>query len=71
MVEKVKANESGFPVIGGEEIMSNKAHGTSEKPVMDNLRFGCDFETADKICNFNRHYAEHSGFAFTNKLTWV
>ena len=38
---------------------------------MDNLRYGCDFATADKICNFNRHYAEHSGYAFTNKISWV
>jgi hypothetical protein len=25
--------------------------------VQKNLRWGCDFETADRICNFNRHYA--------------
>merc|ERR1719382_1394181 len=57
--------------MGTEAIMSKKAHGTSEKPVMDNLRWDCDFETADRICNFNRHYAEHSGYAFTNKISWV
>jgi hypothetical protein len=40
-----------------EEVMSQKGHGTSEKPVQKNLRWNCDFETADRICNFNRHYA--------------
>ena len=24
---------------------------------------GCDVETADRICCFNRHYAEHKGYA--------
>lgn len=27
-----------------------------------NLRWGCDGEVADRICNFNRHYAERSGY---------
>merc|ERR1719373_294581 len=53
--------------MGEESIMSKKAHGTSEKPVMDNLRWDCDFETADRICNFNRHYAEHSGYFVKKK----
>jgi peptide methionine sulfoxide reductase MsrB len=46
----------------GEEVMSPKAHGTSETPVQKSLRWGCDFSTADKICNFNRHYAEFRGY---------
>lgn len=54
--------DSKFPVIADESVMSQKAHGTSEKPVMKNLRWDCDFETADRICNFNRHYAEHAGY---------
>jgi hypothetical protein len=29
---------------------------------MKNLRWNCEWETADRICNFNRHYAEHSGY---------
>lgn len=33
-----------------------------KRPVQDNLRWGCSQETADRICNFNRHYAEHSGY---------
>ena len=38
--------------------MSPKAHGTTEKPVQENLRWSCDRKVADKICSFNRHYAE-------------
>ena len=44
-----------IPVIGEEDIMSQKKHGTSEAPVQKNLRWGCDWETADRICNFNRY----------------
>jgi peptide methionine sulfoxide reductase MsrB len=49
-------------VMGTEDIMSKKAHGTSDTPVQDNLRWSVDQQTADRICNFNRHYAEHSGY---------
>jgi len=50
------------PVKGDEDIMSKKAHGTSAVPVQSKLRWGCDVATADKICNFNRRFAEHSGY---------
>jgi len=56
------ASTEKLPLVGGEEIMSQKAHGTSEKPVMKELKWGCDYATADRICNFNRHYAEHAGY---------
>ena len=49
-------------VMGDESIMKKKAHGTSAVPVQTNLRWDCDGKTADRICNFNRHYAEHSGY---------
>merc|ERR1719253_2126660 len=49
-------------VMGEESIMSQKAHGTSETPVQKDLRWNCDYDTADRICNFNRHYAEHAGY---------
>ena len=49
-------------VMGEEEIMSPKAHGTSATPVQQNLRWSCDVQTADRICNFNRHYAEYRGY---------
>jgi hypothetical protein len=54
--------DAKYPIIADESVMSQKAHGTSEKPVMKNLRWNCDFSTADRICNFNRHYAEYAGY---------
>lgn len=52
----------GDCVMGDESIMSPKSHGTSDTPVQSNLRWDCDYETADRICNYNRHYAERSGY---------
>ncbi|GKY92459.1 hypothetical protein MPSEU_000216400 [Mayamaea pseudoterrestris] len=53
----------GPPVVMGDEsIMDPKAHGTSDTPVQAQLRWNCDRELADGICNFNRHYAENSGY---------
>lgn len=57
-------------VAGDESIMRQKAHGTSEIPVQQNLRWNCDWNTADRICNFNRHYAEFSGY-FQRETTLV
>uniref|UniRef100_A0A7S1BPX0 Uncharacterized protein n=1 Tax=Corethron hystrix TaxID=216773 RepID=A0A7S1BPX0_9STRA len=66
------ATDQKLPITCGEEVMSQKGHGTSEKPVQKDLRWNCDFETADRICNFNRHYAEHAGYwATTNFLNEV
>jgi len=42
--------------------MNAKSHGTSETPVQENLRWKSDRKVADRICNFNRHYAEHAGY---------
>ena len=42
--------------------MNEKGHGTSEKPVQKNLKWGCDNALADRICNFNRHWAENAGY---------
>lgn len=55
-------------VMGTEEMMSPKAHGTSNTPVQSDLRWGCDIDTADRICNFNRHYAEHAGYWTTTNF---
>jgi hypothetical protein len=55
------AKSSQYPVYADESVMSQKNHGTSDKPVQSNLRWNCDFSTADRICNFNRHYAEYAG----------
>jgi len=49
-------------IMGDEEIMSKKAHGTSATPVQPGLRWDCDRQTADQICNFNRHFAEPAGY---------
>lgn len=56
------AMASKYPLVGEEALMSKKAHGTCDKPVQKDLRWNCDFETADRICCFNRHYAEYSGY---------
>lgn len=42
--------------------MKPKAHGTSEQPVQENLLYGVSRQLADKICNFNRHFAESAGY---------
>jgi len=59
---KMSTNAAGLPKLGAESLMSKKAHGTCEKPVQDNLRWSVDQAVADRICCFNRHYAEHSGY---------
>jgi hypothetical protein len=55
-----KLAASGYPIKCDETVMAPKAHGTCEKPVMKNLRWNCDWSVADRICCFNRHYAEVS-----------
>eukprot|EP00586_Coscinodiscus_wailesii_P010540 CAMPEP_0172507434 /NCGR_PEP_ID=MMETSP1066-20121228/203701_1 /TAXON_ID=671091 /ORGANISM="Coscinodiscus wailesii, Strain CCMP2513" /LENGTH=223 /DNA_ID=CAMNT_0013284987 /DNA_START=48 /DNA_END=716 /DNA_ORIENTATION=+ len=47
---------------GSEAIMSNKAHGSTETPVQENLRFGVSRKTADRICSYNRRFAEYAGY---------
>merc|ERR1711937_183505 len=59
---------SKYPITIDESVMNRKAHGTCERPVMENLRWGSDWKTADKICCFNRHYAEHSGYFLSTKF---
>mmetsp|Transcript_16822 Transcript_16822/g.36588 ORF Transcript_16822/g.36588 Transcript_16822/m.36588 type:complete len:165 (-) Transcript_16822:167-661(-) len=49
-------------VMGTEDIMKPKEYGTSAVPCQKDLRWGCDYDTANRICNYNRHYAEHSGY---------
>jgi len=62
MTIRTNTNATQLPVLGNESIMSKKKHGTSNVPVQQDLRWGCDRDTADRICNFNRHYAEHAGY---------
>jgi hypothetical protein len=47
---------------GDESIMSPKSHGTSEKPVQEDLLYGVSNKLADMITNFNRHFAEMGGY---------
>jgi hypothetical protein len=69
---EVEESESGLPLRGDESIMKKKKHGTSDKPVMKSLRYGCDPKLADQICNYNRHFAEYAGyFTTTNWLDEV
>merc|ERR1719198_1262234 len=49
-------------VLCDEATMSQKAHGTTEKPVQQKLRWNVDRKNADRICSFNRHYAEYAGY---------
>eukprot|EP00931_Biecheleriopsis_adriatica_P086755 TRINITY_DN61352_c0_g1_i1.p1 TRINITY_DN61352_c0_g1~~TRINITY_DN61352_c0_g1_i1.p1 ORF type:complete len:227 (-),score=29.51 TRINITY_DN61352_c0_g1_i1:23-643(-) len=46
---------------GSDSIMDGKAHGTCPKAPQTPLRWNADWDTADRICCFNRHYAERSG----------
>ena len=42
--------------------MIPKVHGTSNKPMQTNLCWGWDPKLANRICNYNRHHAEYSGY---------
>jgi len=70
----VRADGEVLPKTGGimkfcdEDTMAPKAHGTSMSPVQSNLRWNVDEKTADRICNFNRHYAEYAGYWETTKF---
>ena len=52
----------GSPVYATEAIMAPKAHGTSDAPVQKNLKWAVDQDTADRITNYNRRYAEFGGY---------
>jgi hypothetical protein len=46
----------------GDDIMKPKEHGTSKQPVQSNLLYNVNNQLADKICNYNRHFAEPAGY---------
>ena len=58
--------KSKYPIIGPTTIMNPKKHGTSDAPVQHPLRWNVSRKEADRICNYNRHYAESFGTAFSN-----
>mmetsp|Transcript_28660 Transcript_28660/g.27461 ORF Transcript_28660/g.27461 Transcript_28660/m.27461 type:complete len:204 (+) Transcript_28660:68-679(+) len=60
--KQMSANGVKYPIICDESVMSEKAHGTTATGVQKDLRWNCDQNTADRICSYNRHYAEHSGY---------
>ena len=65
LMEELFGASKGFAapvVMGTEEMMSQKEFGTSAVPIQKELRWNCDVETADRICNYNRHYAEYGGY---------
>ena len=53
-----------LPIMADESVMSPKAHGTTETPVQQNLRWNCEWKTADKICSFNRYFFHLSFLSF-------
>jgi peptide methionine sulfoxide reductase MsrB len=64
------SNGSDVIVSGDESIMSKTAHGTSTNPVQNNLKWNADRALSDRICNFNRHGAERSGY-WTQNSTFL
>ena len=42
--------------------MSPKGHGTSAARVQSDLLYGVSNKLADRICNYNRHFAEMGGY---------
>jgi len=52
----------GKAVYGNEQIMYQKAHGTSEIPVQVDLSYGVSNKLADSISNYNRQFAERAGY---------
>jgi len=52
----------GKITFGDESLMSPKSHGTTSTPVQENLRYGVSQKVADRICSFNRHFAELGGY---------
>lgn len=62
MGNSVDAAGSKYPIYADDSIMNQKQHGTCTASVQKDLRWGCSIDTADRICCFNRHYAEYSGY---------
>jgi hypothetical protein len=56
------AFENGPLVYGEDSLMSTKSHGTTEEGVQPNLRYGVSNKLADKICSYNRMFAEMGGY---------
>mmetsp|Transcript_6004 Transcript_6004/g.6137 ORF Transcript_6004/g.6137 Transcript_6004/m.6137 type:complete len:217 (-) Transcript_6004:206-856(-) len=60
-----------YPIRGSDDLMKKKEHGSSAKAVQANLKYGCDVGLADRICNFNRRFAEHAGYWDSRETTFL
>lgn len=49
-------------ILGSEELMTQKANGTTESGPQTTLRWGCSTKLADEICCRNREGAERAGY---------
>mmetsp|Transcript_87893 Transcript_87893/g.121975 ORF Transcript_87893/g.121975 Transcript_87893/m.121975 type:complete len:237 (-) Transcript_87893:41-751(-) len=62
-LSKLRPARAGqYPVQGSDDIMAAKSHGSTDRPVQEGLRWNVDWNTADRICSFNRHFAEYAGY---------
>lgn len=62
------SSASIYPLYGPNDLMKPKQHGTSSSPVQSNLRWNCDNALADRICNYNRNWAEFAGYWTTTSF---
>ena len=61
-ISATSAAKSRYPIFLSDDVMKPKAHGTSQSPVQSKLRWNCDVSLADKMCNYNRNWAEFAGY---------
>ena len=61
-ISTTSAAKSRYPIFLSDDVMKPKAHGTSQSPVQSKLRWNCDVALADKMCNYNRNWAEFAGY---------
>lgn len=65
------SSKGQYPIEGTDSLMKAKQHGTCTSGVQQTLRWGCDTHLADKICCYNRHSAEHSGYFTKTSLNFM
>eukprot|EP01062_Namystynia_karyoxenos_P044766 TRINITY_DN33026_c0_g1_i1.p1 TRINITY_DN33026_c0_g1~~TRINITY_DN33026_c0_g1_i1.p1 ORF type:complete len:185 (+),score=37.51 TRINITY_DN33026_c0_g1_i1:71-625(+) len=56
------AEPESVVVRGEEDIMRQRAHGTCPHAPQRELLWGVAWDEADRVCCFNRRYAEHRGY---------
>mmetsp|Transcript_19729 Transcript_19729/g.23553 ORF Transcript_19729/g.23553 Transcript_19729/m.23553 type:complete len:222 (+) Transcript_19729:120-785(+) len=61
-IDSANIQVGGKVQLGEESIMAPKAHGTSEKPVQESLKYNVSNKLADRISNYNRQFAEQGGY---------